>query len=148
MLGPDYFAAAVHGNGGLLAAQLDHHAALVVPDGHVVRAFQTADGPDPLQAVVQRVVQSVGVGVPELDGAVLGAGQYQWQLGRKVCVRRAQLPHFDCLVQAGAGKCVVVLGIEDYLHDVIKNKIKKQKHTTAGQNKRLSWMDCDASDIV
>jgi len=68
VLGPDDLAAAVHGHGRLLAAQLDQDGALVVADGDVVGAAQAAQRPHALQAVVERVVQAVCVGVPQLDG--------------------------------------------------------------------------------
>ena len=178
VLGPDDLAAAVHGHGGLLASQLDEHAALVVADGDVVGALEAAYGPDALEAVVERVVETVGVGVPELDGAVLAAGENERQLGvkrdardvlrvaverlharlvlvvpdldesvvgardqvglvaavvvvdavdalvvaleREVGRRGAELPHLDGLVERGRGERVVVLGVEDDLHDVVR----------------------------
>lgn len=81
MLCPDELPAAVHGHCGLLPAQLYEDRALVVPDGHVVRPLEAGNVPDALEAVVERVLEAVGVGVPDADGAVLGAGQDDGQLG-------------------------------------------------------------------
>mmetsp|Transcript_51914 Transcript_51914/g.151198 ORF Transcript_51914/g.151198 Transcript_51914/m.151198 type:complete len:380 (+) Transcript_51914:1510-2649(+) len=65
--------AAVHGGDGLLAAELDHHRALVVADGRGVGALQYGDGPNALEEVVQRGLEPVGRGVPNAHGVVLAA---------------------------------------------------------------------------
>jgi hypothetical protein len=77
---PNDLSAGVHRHCRLLAAKLDEDGSLVVADGHVVRALERGDGPDPLEAVVEGVLQPVRVGVPNADGAVLAAGQDDGQL--------------------------------------------------------------------
>ena len=39
-----------------LLNQLDHHGALIIPDGHLLRIAQTIQGPDTLHTIVERVL--------------------------------------------------------------------------------------------
>ena len=80
---PNDLSAGVHGHCRLLATELDQNRALVVTDGDVVRPLQRRDRPDALQAVVEGVLQSVSVGVPHADRAVLASGQDDRQLRMK-----------------------------------------------------------------
>jgi hypothetical protein len=65
VLGPHDLARGVHAHGGLLAAQLDHDAALVVAENELVGALEVAQSPDALHAVVEGLLQTIGVGVPQ-----------------------------------------------------------------------------------
>ena len=81
VLGHDDLATGIHGCEGLLPADLDQNGSLVVTDGQQVRALEVGDGPHPLQAVVQGLLQPVGGGVPEPDGAVLRPCDDEGELG-------------------------------------------------------------------
>lgn len=61
-----------------LGTHLDHDAALVVADAEAVRAPLCGDAPDPVETVVECILQAVGVGVPHFYRAVLGARQQDW----------------------------------------------------------------------
>ena len=80
VFGPNYLSAGVHGHGGLLPAELDQDGALVIPESHVVAAPEDPNTPDPLQAVVECVLQPVGVGMPDLHCPVLRPRQDDGQL--------------------------------------------------------------------
>ena len=47
----------------------NHDAPFVVTQGHVVRPFEAAYGPNSFQAVVQGAFQAVGIGMPNPDGS-------------------------------------------------------------------------------
>ena len=73
VLGPDYLAAVVHGDGRLLSAQFDHDSALVVANTESIGPRQLSNTPHPLKAIVQRELQTVCVHVPQPDCTVLRA---------------------------------------------------------------------------
>mmetsp|Transcript_8660 Transcript_8660/g.24429 ORF Transcript_8660/g.24429 Transcript_8660/m.24429 type:complete len:357 (-) Transcript_8660:37-1107(-) len=77
---PHHLPGTVHGGHGLLVAHFDHDAPLVVPDRQAVGALHAAEPPDPLHAVVQRLLQAVRRAVPHAHGAVLAAGDDDGQL--------------------------------------------------------------------
>ena len=55
--------------GSYCITHLDHDAAFVVTQRHVVGALATRDRSNPFQAVIQGTLQAVRVGVPDTDGA-------------------------------------------------------------------------------
>ena len=81
VLGPDDLAAGIHRRHRVLAANLEHHRALVVPNRHGVGTLDDAYRPDALKPVVQRVLKPVRGAVPDAQRAVFGAGDDHGELG-------------------------------------------------------------------
>lgn len=63
---------------------LDHNAAFIIAKADVVGSLERADAPHTIEAVVEGVLEAVGVSVPHPHGAVLGARQDDWQLGMEI----------------------------------------------------------------
>ena len=79
--GPDDLAAAVHGDGGFFSAHFDDYGSVVETHGDALAAALGGYTPGPFQAVGEGLLEPVGVGVPDFDRAVLGAGDDDRELG-------------------------------------------------------------------
>ena len=71
MLGPDDLPTLIHAGDRILAANFEHHGALIIPNRHRVGTLADADRPHALQPVVQRIFESICRAVPYPESAVL-----------------------------------------------------------------------------
>ena len=81
LLRVDDLAARVHGYTGGLAAQLEHDHAIVETHSAGGLGALCADGPGAFEAVVERLLKLESCAVPELDGAIFGAGDDEGEFG-------------------------------------------------------------------
>lgn len=98
-------------------------------------AHDTRLPPDVLSVTVQGVDTRLRLVIPDLDESVVGTGHevrfvasgivvdaidaLVVALHREIRRSRAEIPNFDCLIQTGRRKCVVVLRVDDELHHVM-----------------------------
>lgn len=65
MSSPDQLARRIHGYSRLLATQLDNNSTVIVTDGNALLAFLVSNAPSSLEAVVERLLKAICVGVPD-----------------------------------------------------------------------------------
>ena len=73
MSGVDDLAGPIHGRRWLLATHLDDDGTVVEAHGEALPATLIGHTPGPLEVVSDGLLEPVGVGMPDLDGAVLRA---------------------------------------------------------------------------
>ena len=115
----------VHASARLLAANLNQHRSLVEPKGDVVALAGVRDAPRVPEAVVKRVFEPKRGRVPDLDRAVLGAGDEDrvrgveegGRDGRRVALERLDahlgvlVPDLDQPARVADGSAAVLWGV-------------------------------------
>ena len=81
MFAPDDLTGAVHAHHGLIATDLEHHRPFVVTDRHRIRSLQATDRPNPLQSIVERVLQAIRILMPDAQRPVLAPGDDHGKFG-------------------------------------------------------------------
>ena len=74
MFRPDQLARGIHGNRRLFTTQLDDNSTVIKTNSNSLLALLVSNTPCSLEAVVQRLLKSVGVRVPYPDGTIFRAG--------------------------------------------------------------------------
>lgn len=87
MLSPHDLPSSVHTDCRLLPSHFDDNASLVKSDGKSIFPPLVGNTPCPLEPVAQCLFQAVGICVPDLDTAVLGAGNDNRQFWMEACKR-------------------------------------------------------------
>ena len=79
--GPDELARCIHRHSRLLTTKLDNNSTIIETNSNTLLALLIRNTPSSLQTVVERLLESVGVGVPYSYRTVLGTGNNDWQFG-------------------------------------------------------------------
>ncbi|KAG5457767.1 MAG: hypothetical protein BJ554DRAFT_2141 [Olpidium bornovanus] len=93
VLRPDYFPAVVHRHRRLLTPELDHDCSFVVTERHVVPALLVGHAPDAAKGIFKRVLQPIGVCMPDADGSYQKCVRARSDSTSRVQVTAGRLTH-------------------------------------------------------